>query len=104
MADSLHSTPVLLVDRAELIIGVLVGFPADTDDREVWAETLSEALKAMDECREDMRFGNSRVLPKLPGSDGENLRGPYLCANEGPSYGGGQPVNVVCILILRWYV
>ena len=72
---------------------MLVGHPSDDDEHGEWAETLREALEAMDIAHRDMHWGGCQALPKLPGSDGDNRRGDYDCSNEGPSYGGGQTVR-----------
>ena len=85
----------MLVDREEHIIGVLVSRPADSPDHEPWEATIEEALRALDQARDDINWGSKFALPCPPGSHGVNRRGDYYTSSEGPSYGGGQKVSDV---------
>lgn len=91
----LRRSPILLVDRSERIVAVLVGKPADVEGRESWNETVQKAFEAMQRLEADMRWNGSQVLPKPPNCDGTNRRGDYHSSSHGPSFGGGQSVSYV---------
>ena len=57
------SEPILLVDRSQRIIGVLVGRPADVVGREPWEDTMAEAYRAMDALGEQMDWDDAQALP-----------------------------------------
>ena len=100
LTSILASKPVLLLDRDDLIIGVLGGRPSDVENRVPWDETCRCALTAMDESCSAIRWNGCMTLPRMSGSDGGNRRGPYFCVNDGPSHGGGQPVRVLDIFLM----
>ena len=92
-SDVLPSTPILLVDREDRIVAVLVGRPADVPSREPWIDTMQQARQVLRDLEDELKWGSSQTLPRPPGSNGVNCRGDYRTSSVGPSYGGGQTVS-----------
>ena len=86
---------MLLVDQEERILAVLVARPADVPGRPPWQDTHNEVHEELQTLEENIRWGSSQVLPRLPGSNGDNRRGDGKSVNVGPGYGGGQTVSTI---------
>lgn len=75
-----HSSPHLLVDRDDRVVGVLAGRPQDPS----WDETTQEATRAMCEAYASCRFKKTNV---------KHRRGEFATLARGVSFGGGRTVR-----------
>lgn len=87
----------MLTDKEKRIVVILAGRPQD--DR-TWDETMKGVRAALELLDEELQFGDSQVLPKPSHGSTENWRGQYKTAAFRVSYGGGQTVRRVILLLL----
>lgn len=75
-----YSTPQLLVDKGDRVVGVLAGHPVDSS----WDAVVKEANRAMGEAYQACSFTTEQK---------DHRRGQFATLARGVSFGGGRKVR-----------
>ena len=79
------------------ILVALVGRP---EHDATWLSTIKELGEELENLEENLDFAGRRLTPRPHGNVRDNRRGNFNTATVATSYGGGQTVSTLFVLVL----